>query len=111
MATTTTLEGRKMTKDEINQKAKNLPIGQKVYYTGDMANVAAFGVVVAKGENAYYKYYDIEIVSDEPNNEKTTKRVYASSFTAGPGQRYKTIEQYKSEREEQIAAYRKHCGA
>jgi len=52
-----------------------LNIGQKIHYTGDMANDAAFGEII---------YIDAEVCEVK--------------YDDGPGQRYKTIEQYNEER-------------
>jgi hypothetical protein len=99
-----------MTPEEINKKAKNMKPGDRFYYTGDMANAASFGTVVASGSNEFYSYYDTEIDPIDANGEKVARRVYVSSFTAGPGQRYKSIEQYDAEREEKLAAFKKQYG-
>lgn len=70
--------------DNMNQ----LNIGQKIHYTGDMANDAAFGEII---------YIDAEVCEVKYDDGKV-RVVYLSSFSKGPGQRYKTIEQYNEER-------------
>jgi hypothetical protein len=87
-----------MTNEEINKIAKSMKPGDRFYYTGDMANAASFGTVVAAGSNQFYSYYDVELDPVDGSGEKIARRVYVSSFTASPGQRYMSIEQYNAEK-------------
>ncbi|HXU25585.1 MAG TPA: hypothetical protein VN698_00020 [Bacteroidia bacterium] len=72
-----------------------LKIGQKIYYTGDMANASDFGIITEVFEPTKYTYWMYKIKFDSGKERK----VEAYGFNKSPGQRFKTIEQYNQERE------------
>lgn len=92
---------------EINDMARNLQVGDRFYYTGDMANIDSFGVVIARHEDPRWGlHYDVKFDVDGHVN----KMLSFASFTAAPGQRFKTMVQYEAERQEQIARWEAHYG-
>jgi hypothetical protein len=72
-----------------------LSIGTKIYYTGDMANQSGFGEVIAHRSDWGM---DIRFEDGRAFNALTM-----SSFSAGPGRRFMTLETHKAERAAQIA--------
>ena len=82
-------------------KTMNLKVNDRIYYTGDMANHAAFGTVTEVLEATKYSQKSVKILYDterfEGDNKKTTIPVIM--FKEGNGQRFKTLEQYNREKE------------
>lgn len=86
-----------MTTQEINELSKNLRVGDRFYYTGDMANRSSFGTIVARIEDPKWGLrYSVEFDDDG----RTSHSIMPASFTFGPGQRFKTMSQYDAERAE-----------
>lgn len=87
-------------------KIETLEIGTRIYYTGDMANIGSFGTIIDKVEDALYgAYYTIEYDDERFEGDTRISKVPASNFSAGPGCRFKTVEQYNKERNEMYAKY------
>lgn len=77
-------------------------VGSKIYYTGDMANQPYFAKVVEIREDSWGTKFLLEEVE---NGEKHW--IEAISFSESPGQRFKTMQQYNDEREEQMAEFKR----
>ena len=73
---------------------ETLQAGQKIYYTGDMANESSFGEIMEVFPPTKYTYIMYKIKFDNGKERK----VEAYGFNKGIGQRFKTIEQYNEER-------------
>lgn len=71
-----------------------LPIGQKFYYTGDMANSSDFGEILEV--QLPTKYTQLRYKCSFENGKE--RIVEHSSFVKSIGQRFKTMEQYNEER-------------
>lgn len=98
MTNTATNGANNMTNQEINEMARNLEVGNKIFYTGDMANCSAFGVIAKVTLDEWGLAYDIRYENDEGDeSRRDTIRLPACNFTAGPGQRFKTMKQYDAE--------------
>jgi hypothetical protein len=96
-----------MTKNEINALSTQLQAGDRFYYTGDMANGASFGTITKRIEDPKWGLrYDAEFDDERfEGDDKTSHAIFPLSFAFGPGQRFKTIAQYESERREMLALY------
>jgi hypothetical protein len=93
-----------MTTTQINSAAKNLQPGDRFYYTGDMANGDSFGTITARIEDKWGLSYNVEFDDERFDGDtKTAHRLMPMSFTAGPGQRFKTLAQYDAERKAAVA--------
>lgn len=75
----------------------NLKVGQKIYYTGDMANTSDFGEIVNIINDKWGLRYDVKL-----NDGRLFRAVMHLGFDKGPGQRFKTIEQWQEERQESL---------
>ena len=79
-----------------------LPLGEPVYYTGDMANVDGWGHIVnvrPPDKWSRSKSYDIAL-----DDGRTFQGVYPSAFS-GPGHRFITAAEYQEDRRAKIAAF------
>lgn len=68
-------------------------IGQKFYYTGDMANDSDFGEITEVHPPTKYTQLRYTVLFDSGK----TRIVDHFAFNVSPGQRFKTIEQYNRE--------------
>lgn len=69
-------------------------IGQRFYYTGDMANSSGFGEIIEVQPATKYTQLRYNCKFDSGK----VRIVDHCSFNVSVGQRFKTIEQYTSER-------------
>ena len=85
--------------------------GQRFYYTGDRANRSTFGTITGIKDHGKFGYSYI-VKYDDQRFKGDTKIGYVESrsFSIGPGQRFKTIEQYNEEAEKLRMAYHKKFG-
>lgn len=96
-----------MTSDEIKKAAQNLQVGDRFFYTGDMANAATWGTVLARIEDKWGLHYSV--VYDDCRFEgdtRTSARVEVYGFYPAPGQRFKTEQQYNEERQRILERYK-----
>lgn len=86
------------------QSTENLKEGQRFYYTGDAANLPSFGKIIEVVPANNYSPLSYKVEYDNPRFEgdKQTSTIFHLSFSKGSGQRFKTIEQYNEEREQQL---------
>jgi len=68
----------------------NLQVGDKVYYTGDVANLDGYGEIVARNEDPRWGLsYDIMI--DDSTNVRIARGIGPGSF-GGAGCRFKVMD-------------------
>lgn len=85
---------------------RDLGIGTKIYYTGDMANGSGFFVVSAHRPGNYGHTIELRETGDTYGDEPRTFRgLMLSSFQPGPGRRFELHSEWKAEREAKIAAF------
>ncbi len=79
-------------------------VGDKVYYTGDMANVSGFGAVVKINPANQWgpESYDIQL---EDGGHLWTG-IYGLSFKSGPGRRFWALEEWDEDQARKINAMR-----
>ena len=75
--------------------------GQRFFYTGDRANLPTFGIITEVTQYGYVVIYDKKRFEDDSK----TGLVAFSSFVAGIGNRFLTIEDYNAKRVEKLAKY------
>lgn len=69
-------------------------IGDKYYYTGDQANIPDFGVILNIWADKWGEFFTGKL-----DDGRLQEGIYLIAFNESPGQRFKTIEQYNSERQ------------
>jgi hypothetical protein len=75
-----------------------LMVGTKIFYTGDMANLAAFGVIVEVKSNQFYSvFYRIKYEDGHENN-----CVLPASFEDAPGKRFWVRSEYNEDRRQKL---------
>lgn len=76
-----------------------LTLGQRIYYTGDMANCDDCGTVVAvrPPDRWCTESYDIDL-----DDGRTLKGIHGLSFEPGPGRRFMPLDEYHQDRTERI---------
>lgn len=74
-----------------------ITVGNRYYYTGDQANSSDFGIITELSKNKWGEFF-----SGKLDDGRIQKSVYLLAFNKGPGQRFKTIDQYNEEREESL---------
>jgi hypothetical protein len=81
--------------------------GQQIYYTGDMANLPGFGVVAAVRTSTRFgpESYDLSF-----EDGRRFLGVYGLMFDCGPGRRFWPLDEWKAERQKQIAECRPLAG-
>ena len=80
-----------------------LQVGQRVYYTGDVANQPAWCTIVKRDENPRWGLsYDLAINDDRPAD---FRGIRPSNFR-GPGHRFETKEEHDAERAIKMAQMR-----
>ena len=78
-------------------------IGQKFYYTGDMANIPGIAKIIEIKSSIYYgKIYNLKIENDS-GESRIAKGITATAFEKSPGRRFIPWEEYQEEREIKIA--------
>jgi hypothetical protein len=93
-----------MTNQEINAISTELQVGDRIFYTGDMANQPAFGRIVGRVEDPKWGLsYNIEFADEDQRWQ--SRGIRPASFQASPGQRFKTLLQYEAERRAAMAQF------
>ncbi len=80
-----------------------LKIGQRIYYTGDRANVEDFGTIKAIRPANKWAGMSYDILLDD---DRKFNGVFPNNFE-GIGKRFMTQEEYDKERETRIANFKK----
>lgn len=93
----------------------DLPIGTRIYYTGDQANGPCEGTVVACYPRTPYTPECVDILLDEERFEGDTtrlaKRIPLIAFDLAPGRRFVLLAEYLAERKAHMEAmYRRYGG-
>ena len=84
---------------------ENYQVGDKIYYTGDMANNPAFGVIIKRRESDRFApiSYDIEF-----DNGQIDMGIYHLSFKTGGGRRFWLLSEWEADRKIKIEEMQKH---
>jgi hypothetical protein len=81
--------------------------GDRIYYTGDMANGSSYGTITAVNEPTKYTQKSVDISYDEERFEgdtKTSRMVPVLCFAPGSGRRFWVAEEYDREQKERMDA-------
>ena len=85
----------------------NLKVNQKVYYTGDQANLPAEGEIIKVYSNQFYPVlYDIALDNGE---EKRISHCVSPLNFEGVGHRFELSEERETERQRKIMEFKKIC--
>ena len=78
-----------------------LKVGEKIYYTGDMANLPAKGKIIRVHGNEFYPLlYDIEL--DNGEEVRVSRNISPVMLEKSPGRRFILMSEYEAERAEKI---------
>lgn len=90
------------------QGATPLKIGDRIYYTGDMANCASEGTIVAYRPASKYASESWDILFDEERFEKDEDRrangIMACMFDPAPGRRFWLLSDWLEDKRLRIEA-------
>jgi hypothetical protein len=75
---------------------KKLEVGTKIYYTGDQANLPAFGEITKVYTD---EYNSLEVTLEDG---RVWKKLGAIHFQPSIGRRFMTLEEYKAERKARL---------
>ncbi len=78
--------------------------GDRIYYTGDMANLESFGHIVKMHPAHVYGPESCDIQLEDP--ARLLRRVWLMSFDPGPGRRFWLADEWNAEREAHIQSAR-----
>ncbi len=83
--------------------------GDRIYYTGDLANCESEGTITACNPATKYSGESVDIQFDQPRfeNDKMTSRVDVMNFNPGPGRRFWILEEWETDRRERWKAMQK----
>ena len=83
---------------------EKMQTGQKVFYTGDMANAPAYGTIIkVNPPNKFYDIsFDIELISETTNKKQLQKCVLPVQFAPSAGRRFWPLEEYELDRQTKI---------
>ena len=77
----------------------NLQVGEKIYYSGDQANIEGFGTITHTNPNGWYgMQYEITM-----EDGRIKKVILPLMFEKSPGRRFQLLSEYNEEREKIIA--------
>lgn len=99
---------RKITRDEAIAR---LTVGTRIYYTGDMANLPANGVITRVWSSKFYSLLvDIKWDPEECNFGETVQKsddigLTVASFVSGPGTRFYFEDEWEAERRRAITEF------
>ena len=87
---------------------QEMKIGDRVYYTGDRANLPSWGTVVKLRARTAYGPESVDIKFDdsrfEGDESQYSRGIYLSMFDASPGQRFYTEADWEAKRAAYIKA-------
>ena len=78
-----------------------MDLGQRIYYTGDMANAEDFGTIIAVREPNKYAPLSYDIRLDDG---RLFKGVWDLSFQPSPGRRFWPLDEWEADRQKRIEA-------
>lgn len=73
-------------------------VGDKIYYTGDQANIEGFGEIVLVN-SVYGGLYDIQL-----EDGRLIRKIGHYMFDRSPGRRFWLLSEWEADRKEKIAA-------
>jgi len=78
-----------------------LTVGQRIYYTGDMANIEDEGRIVRMrpADRLAPESYDVKL-----NDGRIFRGVYHLSFDPGPGRRFWPLDEWEAQRKARLAS-------
>ncbi len=85
-----------------------MKVGDRIYYTGDMANGASEGTITACNPATKYSPESVDIKFDESRFEgdkMESKSVYIQNFSPGIGCRFWMLENWYSQRKAALKAF------
>jgi len=86
-----------------------IKVGDRVYYTGDMANCPSYGTVTAYHPRTQYRPESVSIKHDDERFEGDTERfsryVPIIAFKPHPGRRFWLASEYDADRQAQTEAF------
>ncbi len=75
-------------------------VGDRIYYTGDVANHPSKGVIIKRNEPDRFAPVNYDIWLDE--DKHISRGIYHLSFTLGPGQRFWLLSEWEADQQERI---------
>lgn len=82
-----------------------LKTGERIYYTGDMANHSGLGTITKRWHDTKWNYRLVNIAMDDG---REINGIHDLSFQPGPGRRFWLAEDYEAMRQQRIAEMTKH---
>ena len=82
--------------------------GDRIYYTGDMANGSSEGTITACNPATAYIPESVDIEYDEPRfggDTMKSRKVLLQNFSKGPGRRFYLLEEWNAERQAALKAF------
>ena len=83
---------------------RKMNVGDRFYYTGDMANVDGFGTIAAVREPSEYVSSVAYDVRFDPPDCREIRGVYACMFDPAPGRRFWPLDEWEADRKARIDA-------
>lgn len=81
-------------------KTTEYQIGDRVHYTGDMANLPGQGIIIKRREADNYAPISYDVKFDD--EDRMFRGVTYLSFEPGPGRRFWLFSEWKEDREKRI---------
>lgn len=83
---------------------KELPIGTRIYYGGDMANKSGFGTITASASDKWGQFVDIKM-DDGRDKKHLPVCLFSPVYKGHGGTRFVTVAAYNDFRRAQAAQY------
>ena len=83
-------------------KAIDYGTGDRVYYTGDMANLPSEGIIVKKRPADRFAPISYDIHLDDG---REIRGLYYLSFEPGPGRRFWLLSEWEADRQEKFCQF------
>lgn len=81
-----------------------MEIGDRYYYTGDQANIEDFGTITNIISDKWGMRFEGRL-----DDGRIQRGVHIIVFDKGPGQRFKSMEQYNQEREAALEKFKQYA--
>jgi hypothetical protein len=88
-------------------KTTEYQTGDRIYYTGDMANIPDEGIIIKRYDRDSYNPISYDIRLDDG---RIQKRIWHNHFDNSPGRRFWLLSEWQAEREKQLTAMRERMG-
>lgn len=82
-----------------------MKIGERIFYTGDMANVEGWGVISDIKDDEWGLRYTVTL-----KDSRVCRELYPAMFEKSVGQRFKTENQVKQEQAERLRCFERLYG-